>query len=126
MQPETENSSAVAGGSSVFKGWPRPFRSLANTLKMLATTAPGSNIQMTGMAARNAGSSHGITTVLAIASSSESRAATVTLTRQNAEVMLSASASVELATCGMRTCDTDWGTYQSNSTSPIASEYTPR
>src|ERR1035441_6650411 len=109
MQPAAENSSAAAGGNNVFRGSPRPLRSLASTLKMLATTAPGSNIQMTGMAARNAGSSHGITTVLAIASNSESSAATVTLARQNAEVMLSASASVELATCGIRTCDTDCG-----------------
>src|SRR5277367_1338353 len=105
MQPLAENRSAVAGGNSVFSGWPRPLRSLDNTLKMLATTAPGNNVQITGTAPRNAGSSQGITAVLAIASSSESSAATVTLTRQNAEVMLSASASVELATCGSNTCD---------------------
>src|SRR5664279_5140193 len=122
MQPATENSNAVAGGNSVLRGWPRPLRSLDSTLKMLATTAPGSNIQITGMAARKAGTSHGITAVLTNASSSESSAAAATLVRQNAEVMLSASASVELATWGNNTCDTDCGTYNSNSTRPIASE----
>src|ERR1019366_3089494 len=122
MQPAAENSSAAAGGNNVFRGSPRPLRSLASTLKMLATTAPGSNIQMTGMASRNAGTNQGIITVLTNASRNDSTAATLTLARQNAEVMLSASASVELATCGIKTCDTDCGTYHSNSTRPIASE----
>ena len=89
---------------------------------MLATTVPGSKIQITGTACVNAGRRWGIAQLARAARVSDNRAVTATLARQNAEVMRLASASVASAMCGSSTCETACGTYQSSSTKPMARE----